>query len=196
MSDKGQSYERELCKLLSLWVTEGADEDVFWRTAMSGGRATVMGRKGVRVRQAGDICAVSPEGFAFCDRFFVELKSRNPANTNLVGFLFKETGPLVGWWLKTQAQAREHGNREPMLICRVNRVPHFIVTRTPTRCHFLHSISQNCYLSDVDDYLRLTPPPRDKDTVTKPKKSRYLRSFADGGPGLSDKELEALIGDE
>jgi len=38
---KGASFERDICRRLSLWVSAGKQEDVFWRSAMSGGRSTV-----------------------------------------------------------------------------------------------------------------------------------------------------------
>ena len=43
---KGSSFERLICKELSLWITGGEHQDVFWRSAMSGGRSTVAMKKG------------------------------------------------------------------------------------------------------------------------------------------------------
>ena len=39
-SQKGGAWEREFSKYLSLWITEGERDDVFWRSSQSGGRAT------------------------------------------------------------------------------------------------------------------------------------------------------------
>ena len=36
---KGSEFEREMCKCLSLWWTDSKRDDVFWRSAQSGGRA-------------------------------------------------------------------------------------------------------------------------------------------------------------
>lgn len=55
-SAKGSSFEREFCKKLSLWVSDGKDPDIFWRTAGSGSMAT---RKQLQV-QIGDV-TVFPE---------------------------------------------------------------------------------------------------------------------------------------
>jgi hypothetical protein len=71
---KGSSFERKVCVLLSLWVTNGKKKDAFWRSSMSGGRATIHVKRGDKNRQAGDIAAVAPEGHQFTDVFFAECK--------------------------------------------------------------------------------------------------------------------------
>ena len=124
---KGSGFEREICKILSLWVSGGHKEDVFWRSAMSGGRATVHHRKGTAIRQAGDICAVAPEGHEFSEAWFVECK--NIRDMRLSSFLLSDTGPLAKFWRVAQREANIHG-REPMLIVR-SRGP--IVVLTPSR---------------------------------------------------------------
>jgi hypothetical protein len=45
---KGSQFERDVCRELSLWVSHGKQEDVYWRSAMSGGRSTVAALKGAR----------------------------------------------------------------------------------------------------------------------------------------------------
>lgn len=119
---KGSSFERLICKQLSLWVSHGEREDVFWRSAMSGGRATV---RGTAVRQAGDICAVAPEGHDFTKQFFVECK--HVKKLALDQFLIKNTGPLRQFWLKLLKQADRH-SRCPMLIARQNGWPTLVIT--------------------------------------------------------------------
>ena len=59
---------------------------------MSGGRATVA--KG-KVRQAGDITAVAPEGHAFVDTFFIECKSYKNLSLDC---LIKGKGDLIDFW--------------------------------------------------------------------------------------------------
>ncbi len=117
---KGAQFERETCVKLSEWVTDGKKKDVFWRTAMSGGRATVFKKKGALFRQSGDICAVSPEGHDLTDKYFFELKFY--ADLNFPGFFVKGTGPLGEFWSKAQDEAHDYGLK-PILIVKQNRMP-------------------------------------------------------------------------
>lgn len=74
-SSKGSSYERELCKQLSLWWTNGDREDIFWRSSGSGARAKVRGRAGrATAGQHGDMAATDPIGAPFIEVFTVEIK--------------------------------------------------------------------------------------------------------------------------
>ena len=117
---KGAGFEREVCKKLSLWVTKGKLQDVFWRSAMSGGRATFHSRKGVDIRQGGDITAVAPEGNEFASKWFVECKFVRDAD--LGNFLFKDIGITTRFWDKAVIEARRHF-RDPMLIIKSHHYP-------------------------------------------------------------------------
>ena len=123
---KGSAHERQCCKELSLWITDGKMEDCLWRSAISGGRATVARRKGKMVRQGGDICAVSPEGHIFTDRWFVECK--HVRNLELGKFLVKGTGDLATFWHKAGDEARRDA-KEPMIIAKQNGWPVLVITR-------------------------------------------------------------------
>ena len=113
---KGGAFEREVCKVLSLWVSHGQREDLFWRTAMSGGRATVHGRS---VRQCGDVCAVAPEGHHFTDRYYIECKHLK--SLNFFG-LVEGNGFLLKHWLDTVKKA-EQNELIPILIAKQNNRP-------------------------------------------------------------------------
>jgi hypothetical protein len=74
-SSKGSGYERELCKHLSLWWTDGGRDDVFWRSSGSGGRAMLRGRAGAATAgQHGDVAATDPVGAPLIDAFTIEIK--------------------------------------------------------------------------------------------------------------------------
>lgn len=120
---KGGGFERLVCKILSRWVTNGKRIDVFGRTAMSGGLATI---KGDLIRQAGDIMAIAPEGFPLADYFFFECKHRK--NIRLDIFLLRNTSALAHFWRKTCQEAKRH-RKVPIMICRPNGLPIFVVTR-------------------------------------------------------------------
>jgi hypothetical protein len=77
--NKGSAFEREICKTLSLWWTDGVRDDIFWRTASSGGRATQRSKRGKGTHgAAGDICALDPIGQPLMDLITLELKCGYP----------------------------------------------------------------------------------------------------------------------
>lgn len=116
---KGSSFEREVCKRLSLWVSHGKREDLFWRSSMSGGRATVGRKRGKDLRHhAGDISAVAPEGHALTDEWYVECKFYR--SLEIDNFCLGErNGRLYKFWKTTSREARSYGRR-PMLIAKQN----------------------------------------------------------------------------
>jgi len=84
---KGGNYERQVCKELSLWWTNGERDDIFWRTAGSGGRSTARRKKKKSTANAaGDIRYDDALGKPFIDYFLCEIKrgytSRGRLNVN------------------------------------------------------------------------------------------------------------------
>ncbi len=72
---KGSSFEREICKLLSLWWTKDKRDDIFWRTAGSGAMAKVRSKVGKKTfGQGGDVQATDPIGQPLIDVCSIELK--------------------------------------------------------------------------------------------------------------------------
>jgi hypothetical protein len=123
---KGSSFERDVCKALSLWVSHGKREDLFWRSAMSGGRATVGRRKGKDLAQhAGDISATHVLGHALTDYWYVECKRY--ADLKIESALLEGVGTLAGFWRETCKQATDH-KKMPMLIARQDRSPTIMLT--------------------------------------------------------------------
>ena len=70
--EKGSSFERALCEMLSMWYSEGEYRDLCWRATTSGARGTV-----TRTRTKsfhGDICATSPLMEDVLSQFSIEAK--------------------------------------------------------------------------------------------------------------------------
>ena len=79
---KGNTFERKIAKILSLRLTNNKDEYACWRTASSGGMATINNYKKSKSlkEQSGDIKQVIQKGIYkeldnFFDKFFVECKA-------------------------------------------------------------------------------------------------------------------------
>jgi hypothetical protein len=118
---KGNAWERQVCKDLSLWYTQGKMADVFWRSAMSGGRATVRAKKDKTLAHvAGDICAVHSSGQPFIDRFYVECKAYR--DMKIAQAVTKGEGRLLKFWRDTKKKAEQFG-KQPILIFRQTQFP-------------------------------------------------------------------------
>ena len=121
--EKGGKFERAVCKRLSHWVSAGKHQDLFWRSAMSGGRATV---HGPGVRQAGDAAGVTAEAHQLLDHYVIECK--HVKDLYLDRFCVQHKGPLVGYWTKLLSVCIAH-NKEPMLIACQNFWPPLVFMR-------------------------------------------------------------------
>lgn len=121
---KGNSFEREICTILSKWWT-GADDCVFWRTSSSGGRATQRAKKGNKTKNHyGDITTTDPIGQPFLDIFTLELKRGYSVHTisDLLDISNREVLPQYGQWIDGIAESARHaGSLSWALIVKRNR---------------------------------------------------------------------------
>jgi hypothetical protein len=123
--NKGSAFERLVCKQLSLWVSGGRKEDLFWRAALSGGRATLAMRQGKAAhRVSGDIAAVQPEGHVLTDAYHIECKHLH--DVGFGQFFVRGTGPLAKIWADCRKHAAHHA-KLPMLIVRQNLFPTVVI---------------------------------------------------------------------
>jgi hypothetical protein len=125
---KGGAFERYCCKRLSVFVTKGARDDIFWRSAMSGGRATLQLRDDIINRaQSGDMTAIAPEGYDLCNRCLFEYKSY--ADLDIPQGFLKGTGLLHKFWRDTQRAALLY-KKLPVLIAKQNYLPPVVLCAT------------------------------------------------------------------
>jgi hypothetical protein len=84
---KGAGFERDMCRELSKWWTDGQRDDVFWRAAGSGGMAKSRHRFGRKISsQHGDIEAIDFIGKTLTDLMTLELK-RGYSKLNIHDFM-------------------------------------------------------------------------------------------------------------
>lgn len=124
-SGKGSEYEREMCKLLSMWWTGEARDDVFWRSSGSGGRAKARGRAGVATMgQHGDVSATDPIGQPLIDLLTIEIKRGYSEYTVQDMFDRQPEGGVQvweGWCQQAMESAAQAGSISWMLITRRDR---------------------------------------------------------------------------
>jgi len=123
---KGSSYERNICKKLSLWLSDGDDDSGFWRTSNSGGRHTIRLKKGKKTKnQDGDITSIYPEFDWFSNFYSIECKTYK--DLNIWSLLINLKGDnLKNFWKQTLKQA-DDSSKYPMLIAKQNQKPDIIV---------------------------------------------------------------------
>jgi hypothetical protein len=108
---KGSSFEREFCKELSLWWTDGKDKDVFWRTHSSGARHGIS-------EECGDVMAVKECGHPLMDKVMFELKHWNRNDLLLDLIRSDKKSELKEAWEKCQQESC-HYKRVPILVLKI-----------------------------------------------------------------------------
>lgn len=137
---KGGGFEREVSTLLSLWVSDGTRDDIFWRSHGSGGRATCRGKSGKTTEgQYGDQSATDPLGKPLIKAWCIECKTGYASSkkkevlskdgtakkkTSITNWCLldlidsrQEEPVILALWRQTVSQASQAGN-EPVLIFR------------------------------------------------------------------------------
>lgn len=145
---KGSGFEREVCVQLSRWVSHQTREDIFWRSAMSGGRATVAFNKGkLLAKQAGDISAIDPLGHQLTDRFCVECKFYK--SLEIRSFFLLGKGKLAQFWRETLEDASRH-SLMPMLIAKENNTPTLMLTKLTQLNQITQPIGRMSMVGDIE----------------------------------------------
>lgn len=104
---KGSSFERDICRTISLWWSNGRHDDMFWRSATSGARATTRRKVGKKTRgHNGDIAATDSDGERLMDCITFELK-RGYASSTFQDMLDAHDHAAEQVWESWIAQAME-----------------------------------------------------------------------------------------
>jgi len=138
---KGGAFERQTAKTLSLWLSNGSDKDLLWRTASSGGRAST----GKATTGFGDlgIDKDHPDARRFLKLFCVECK--NYKTVSITKAFFNEKNDLWKWWDQAVTQAKGAGCC-PMLIAKGDRQPTLLIL--PTELTYLITKIKFCMFTD------------------------------------------------
>ena len=164
---KGGEFERRISKKLSLWISRGERDDLFWRTHGSGSRHTVRDNNGQLTEgQDGDICSTcSGVSEKFRDIFSLELK--NYEDINLWGLITQKKTGLLDFWKQTKQQAGKV-DKIPVLIIKENYRPILFISNQWTK--YLFSIyleldyilksnleNETLYVWKLDDICKVNP---------------------------------------
>ena len=111
---KGGSFEREMAKYFTKWLTGKEKPYVFWRTPSSGGMATI---SEANKEISGDIIALRIEGAFLTDRFSIELKTGYPKASFHQHLKDNKNFEIENFWKQCLRDA-ERAGKQPMLIYR------------------------------------------------------------------------------
>ena len=121
---KGSGFEREFCKQLSRWWTDGERTDIFWRSTTSGARATVRAQKGLTTANScGDICAIDPIGHDLIELISIELKRGYSGTLTLQDMIdsSQKEPSLLKFWKQAERDRRVGKRKYSWLIFKRDR---------------------------------------------------------------------------
>jgi hypothetical protein len=122
-SSKGSAFERELSKLLTVWVS-GLDEPIlFWRVPASGGMMT----RNFHVGEAfsGDIRSLHPSSAWVTDIFSIEAKNGYPGASHDKHLKENKSDAIKSFWVQAVRDA-EVVTKIPLLIYRKKGLPPWV----------------------------------------------------------------------
>ena len=111
-SSKGSSWERDVSKYLTFWLTKQNEEYAFWRSPGSGSIGTVTG---TNPNLHGDIIPVKPEAEAICSKFSIECKNGYRDASFDKHLKFNKNSEIENFWDQCVEDATMSG-KYPMLI--------------------------------------------------------------------------------
>lgn len=142
--EKGARFERKVCRLLSLWWSDGKSDRVFWR-------APTFKQPDGTVHQCGDIVQIDLS-YPKCPYCF-ELKHHK--DFRLEDFLTGKKSGIVSWWEQTIQECPP--GMKPVLIVHRDRGPTLVLSK-----HIKSDVwIKEVYVDTLESFL---------DKAKKPKK--------------------------
>ena len=191
---KGSDYERTICGRLSLWCSNLTRDDLFWRSAMSGGRANVPSRKSkgqTFEAQCGDVVATHAQGNHLVSLFVVECKFWR--DLELQQPTFGLPGQMIPQWLKTYEEAKRTG-RQPLFCAKQNHKADIVLT-TAKGAQILRTEDPDCKLQETVILMRYSARVFLLQDILAEVKYSLIREAVklnDAGRGILRSRLEAV----
>lgn len=122
----GNSYEREIAKILSKWISGKNDPLICWRNVHSGSISTIAKKKGLSGDNTdGDFQCLNPVYQFMFDIFCFDSKCYKECNPYFINDKNMKSNSILNQWIKV---CKEAGNKIPVMICRIRdrKTPEFI----------------------------------------------------------------------
>lgn len=115
----GNTYEREIAKKISNWITGSNEELICWRTSGSGSVATIRKKKGLKGNNlSGDFQCLNLKYKKFFDLFFIDSKSLTKINLMMTNKKNKKSNKLLNEWKEVVDNAISL-NKIPIMLVKV-----------------------------------------------------------------------------
>lgn len=174
--NKGNNFEREISKKLSLWWSENKRDDIFWRTQSSGAFYTIRKKFGKQLStQYGDIQAIDKDGQPFLECVCIEVK--RGYNIDFFDFLSKKKSKF-----QIFLNQAKNLDKQPVLIYKKDRKKTIIFFEKtlflkmqdffsspnfPYILMFFPDFGESFFCSDFDNFLKWCHPDFFKNYFTK-----------------------------
>ena len=147
----GNNFEREFSKQLSLWASNGLNDDLFWRDNSSGARFTTRKKQNKDTIIKGDIVAIDLKYKPFTDLFFLDTKSYKSFNPFIINENNIKSNLIFKQWLKVLSDCPN--TMIPIMVCHIrDRVtPDFIVVKNNTKLAY-RQIIEYSILFNIERY--------------------------------------------
>ena len=119
-SSKGSAWERDVCKILTKWVSGTEKPYLFWRGRGSGGMFTQDSSIGTKF--SGDIYSVGEEGQALMSKISIECKNGYEGASLDLFLKENKNDPLEKFWIQALNDATK-SNKLPFLIFKKKNMP-------------------------------------------------------------------------
>jgi len=141
---KGAEQERIICKNLSLWVSDNKRDDLYWRSAMSGGRASVGFKKNkTNLTQVGDISCIDSEGEKLTNKYVIEVKNYKNLHLESLIYGIPKSNSLLEFWNVLCNQCKKV-NKAPMLIAKQNFKSTIVLLQKEQKYNYLNNYVNFC----------------------------------------------------
>lgn len=164
---KGSSFERDICKYLTVWNGGDPKKPHFWRQPLSGGLCTIHGDENM----SGDIRSISPESKYFSDKFSIECKCGYDSVSLDKHLKHNKTDGLLSFWDQCNKDATVSEKRPLLMYRKLGVTPVWVGIDTQTITSILLIITDvkyiklhwpngvpSLYLFGLDDFFNNVTP--------------------------------------
>lgn len=141
---KGSSFERFIAKDLSLWISKGIRNDIFWRTHSSGSLGTV----GKRRLEYGDIMAIDDAGKPLTDNYNIECRHGKVLNFKDLIYHPKRSS-LIQMIVEGRVNA-ENSQRQPLWILKEQSKEVMVMMNYDKVSPFEKLLSKSSFVLDIN----------------------------------------------